>query len=150
MTQELKSCGCNGSTAKAKFFVDWNVGAKLKLIFILVFSLMLVGCKTVQPISIKTLHDSIYVRDSVIINNLERVVDSIHIVGDTIHHYHINYVYTTKEVWRDKNQVCKDSVQEFGTMAPKAPKFYKRNTSKWWLYLLVLLVGLCFVVKRYR
>ena len=69
MTRELKSCGCNGSTAKAKSSWDWNVGATLKLIFILVFSVMLVGCKTAQPISIKTLHVSIYVRDSVIINN---------------------------------------------------------------------------------
>lgn len=150
MTQELKSCGCNGSTAKAKFFVDWNVGAKLKLIFILVFSLMLAGCKTVQPICIKTLHDSIYVRDSVIINNLERVVDSVHIVGDTIHHYHISYVYNTKEIWRDNNQVRKDSVQYFGLPAPKAPNFYQKNTYNTWLYPLVLLVGLFFVVKRSR
>ena len=130
MTQELKSCGCNGSTAKAKFYADWNVGAKLKSIFILVFSLMLVGCKSVQPISIKTLHDSIYVRDSVIINNLERVVDSIHTVGDTIHHYHISYVYNTKEIWRDKNQVHKDSVREVGTTAPKAPKSDKKDSGK--------------------
>ena len=130
--------------------MDLNVGAKLKLIFILVFSLMLVGCKTVQPICIKTLHDSIYVRDSVIINNLERVVDSVHIVGDTIHHYHISYVYNTKEIWRDKNQVQKDSVREVGTTAPKAQKFYKKNTSKWWLYPLVLFLGLYFVVKRSR
>lgn len=150
MTQELKSCGCNGSTAKAKFFVDWNVGAKLKLIFILVFSLMLVGCKTVQPICIKTLHDSIYVRDSVIINNLERIVDSVHIVGDTIHHYHISYVYNTKEIWRDKNKVHKDSVREVGTTAPKVPKSDKKNSVKWWLYPLVLLVGLCLFVKRSR
>ena len=150
MTQELKSFGCNGSTAKVKFFADWNVGAKLKLIFILAFSLMLIGCKTVQPISIKTLHDSIYVRDSIIINNLERVVDSVHIVGDTIHHYHNSYFYTTKEMWRDKNQVRKDSVQYFGLSAPNAPFFYKKNTFDTWFYPLVLLVGLYFVVKRSR
>ena len=150
MIQELKSCGCNGSTAKAKFFADWYVGAKLKLIFISVFSLMLAGCKSVQPINTKAIHDSIFVRDSVVINNLERVVDSVHIVGDTIHHYHISYVYNTKEIWRDKNKVHKDSVREVGTTAPKAPKFYKKNTSKWWLYPLVLLVGLCLFVKRSR
>ena len=150
MTQELKSFGCNGSTAKVKFFADWNVGAKLKLTSILVFSLVLVGCKSVQPICTKTIHDSIFVRDSVIINNLERVVDSVHVVGDTIHHYHITYVYNTKEMWRDKNQVRQDSVQEVGTMATKSPKFYKKNTFKWWLYPLVLLVGLCLLVKRSR
>lgn len=103
-----------------------------------------------QPISIKTLHDSIYVRDSVIINNQERVVDSVYIVGDTIHHYHISYVYNTKEIWRDKNKVHKDSVREVGTTAPKAPKSDKKNSVKWWLYPLVLLVGLYFVVKRSR
>ena len=150
MTRELKSCGCNGSTVKVKSFWDWNVGEKLKLIFILAFSFMLVGCKTAQPISIKTLHDSIYVRDSVIINNLERVVDSVHIVGDTIHHYHISYVYNTKEIWRNKNQVQKDSVREVGTKVPKLPKSDKKNSGKWWLYPLVLLVGLVFVVKRSR
>ena len=116
----------------------------------MVFSLMLVGCKSVQPISIKTLHDSIYVRDSVIINNLEKVVDSVHIVGDTIHHYHISYVYNTKEIWRDNNRERKDSVQYFGLPAPKAPNFYQKNTSNTWLYPLVLLVGLYFVVKRSR
>lgn len=150
MTQELKNCGCNGSTAKAKFFADWNVGAKLKLIFISVFSLMLVGCKSVQSINTKAIHDSIFVRDSVVINNLERVVDSVHIVGDTIHHYHISYVYNTKEIWRDKNKVHKDSVREVGTTAPKAPKSDKKNSVKWWLYPLVLLVGLCLFVKRSR
>lgn len=150
MIQELKSCGCNGSTVKAKFSADWNVGAKLKLIFISVFSLMLVGCKSVQTTNTKAIHDSIFVRDSVVINNLERVVDSVHIVGDTIHHYHISYVYNTKEIWRDKNKVHKDSVREVGTTAPKAPKFYKKNTSKWWIYPLVLLLGLYFVVKRSR
>lgn len=111
---------------------------------------MLVGCKTAQPISIKTLHDSIYVRDSVIINNLERVVDSVYIVGDTIHHYHISYVYNTKEIWRNKNQVQKDSVREVGTKVPKAPKSDKKNSVKWWLYPLVLLVGLVLFVKRSR
>lgn len=150
MTQELKNCGCNGSTAKAKFFADWNVGAKLKLIFISVFSLMLVGCKSVQSINTKAIHDSIFVRDSVVINNLERVVDSVHIVGDTIHHYHISYVYNTKEIWRDKNKVHKDSVREVGTTAPKSPKSDKKNSVKWWLYPLVLLVGLCLFVKRSR
>lgn len=111
---------------------------------------MLVGCKSVQTINTKAIHDSIFVRDSVVINNLERVVDSVHIVGDTIHHYHISYVYNTKEIWRDKNKVHKDSVREVGTTAPKAPKFYKKNTSKWWIYPLVLLLGLYFVVKRSR
>lgn len=111
---------------------------------------MLVGCKTAQPISIKTLHDSIYVRDSVIINNLERVVDSVHIVGDTILHYHISYVYNTKEIWRNKNKVQKDIVREVGTKVPKLPKSDKKNSGKWWLYPLVLLVGLVFVVKRSR
>lgn len=111
---------------------------------------MLVGCKSVQPICIKASHDTIFVRDSVIINNLERVVDSVHVVGDTIHHYHITYVYNTKEMWRDKNQVRKDSVQEVGTMAPKAPKSDKKNSVKWWLYPLVLLVGFVLGVKRSR
>lgn len=103
-----------------------------------------------QSINTKAIHDSIFVRDSVVINNLERVVDSVHIVGDTIHHYHISYVYNTKEIWRDKNKVHKDSVREVGTTAPKAPKSDKKNSVKWWLYPLVLLVGLCLFVKRSR
>lgn len=103
-----------------------------------------------QPICTKTIHDSIFVRDSVVFNNLERVVDSVRIVGDTIHHYHITYVYNTKEMWRDNNEVRKDSVREVGKTAPKAPKSDKKNSVKWWLYPLVLLVGFVLGVKRSR
>lgn len=129
--------------------MDWNVGAKLKLIFILVFSVMLVGCNTVQPIC-TTKHESNFVRDSVVVCNFERVVDSVRLAGDTIHHYHIKYFYVNKEKWRDNNEVRKDSVREVWAKAPKTPKSDKKNSEKWWLYPLVLLVGLVLVVKRSR
>ena len=126
-----------------------SVGAKLKLIFILVFSFLLSGCKTVQP-TYTSKHESNFVRDSVVVCNFERVVDSVRLAGDTIHHYHIKYFYVNKEKWRDNNEVRKDSVREIYGMIPKAPKSDKKNSGKWWLYPLVLLVGLVLAVKRSR
>lgn len=127
-----------------------NVGAKWRLIFISVFSFLLCGCKTVQPMCTIYKHDTLVVRDSVIVSNFERVVDSVRLAGDTIHHYHIKYVYMNKEKWREKNEVRKDSVREVGITAPKAPKSDKKNSVKWWLYPLVLLVGFVLGVKRSR
>ena len=127
-----------------------SVGAKWRLIFISVFSVSLVGCKTVQPICTISKHDTLVVRDSVIVSNFERVVDSVRLQGDTIHHYHIQYIYMNKEKWREKNEVRKDSVREVGKTAPKAPKSDKKNSVKWWLYPLVLLVGFVLGVKRSR
>lgn len=115
----------------------------------MVFSLLLSGCKTVQPIN-TTKYESNFVRDSVVVCNFERVVDSVRLAGDTIHHYHIKYFYVNKEKWRDNNEVRKDSVREVLTKAPKAPKSDKKNSVKWWLYPLVLLVGFVLGVKRSR
>ena len=115
----------------------------------MVFSFLLSGCKTVLPIC-TTMYESNFVRDSVVVCNFERVVDSVRLAGDTIHHYHIKYFYVNKEKWRDNNEVRKDSVREVWAKVPKAPKSDKKNSGKWWLYPLVLLVGLVLVVKRSR
>ena len=148
MTKKLRLCGCSGATAKVKSFVGSRLAGSLSALFILAVSLLLVSCRTVQPICTITKTDSVFFRDSVFINNFERVVDSVRQNGDTIHHYHTKYIFKELGRVQEQNIVSKDSVNYVPYLEKKP---YKSNDSFWFwafIFLLSIIVAYAFGVKR--
>lgn len=151
MTDKFMIYGKSGSTAKAKSYKVWWTDVKARLIFILVFSLFaLTSCKTVQPISTIVQNDTLIIRDSVFCTNVEKIYDSVFIQGDTVHHYHIQYMYRDKLKTSDVKNVRNDKVKECPISRDKQTKSDKKNSFWAWLTPLVLLMGLVFGLTRSR
>lgn len=103
-----------------------------------------------QPICTTTKIDSVVIRDSVYINNFERIVDSVLLFGDTVYHYHTKYIY--KELGRVEEQknVSKDTVNIVRYSEKKQTKS-KGNLGFWaFIFLLILIVTYAFGVRRSR
>lgn len=103
-----------------------------------------------QPISTTTKIDSVVIRDSVYINNFERIVDSVLLFGDTVHHYHTKYIY--KELGRvnEQRNVSKDTVNIVRYSEKKQSKS-KGNKGLWaFILLLTLIVTYALGVRRSR
>lgn len=141
--------GKSGFTAKAKSYKVWLTDVKARLIFILVFSsLALTGCKTVQPTTTIIQNDTLIIHDSVFCNNIQKIYDSVYIQGDTVHHYHIQYVFRDKLKTSDTKEARNEKEKECPKCSDKVEKSDKWNSLFTWLNPIVLIVGLVFCLKR--
>ena len=150
MTRKLRLCGCSGATAKVKSFVGSRLAGSLSALFILAVSLFFVSCRTVQPIRTLTKIDSVFFRDSVFINNYEKVVDSIRQNGDTIHHYHTKYIFKELGRVKEQNILSKDTVNN-AQYLEKKPSKSNGNLGFWaFIFFLLLIVTYILGVTRSR
>ena len=150
MTKKLRLCGCSGVTAKEKSFGDSRLAGSLSALFILVVSLLSVSCRTVQPICTISKTDSVFFRDSVFINNFEKVVDSVRQSGDTIHHYHTKYIFKEMGRVQEQTSVSKDTVNNEQYLGKKPLK--SKGNLGFWVFVLLLtsIVAYGFGVTRSR
>lgn len=148
MTKKLRLCGCSGVTVKGKSFGDSRLAGSRSALFILAISLLFVSCRTVQPIITTTKTDSVFFRDSVFINNYEKVVDSVRQNGDTIHHYHTKYIF--KEIGRiqEQNIASKDSINYVPYSEKKLSKSNDNFCFRAFIFLLFIIVAYAFGLKR--
>ena len=103
-----------------------------------------------QPICTTTKIDSVVTRDSVYINNFERIVDSVLLSGDTVHHYHIKYIYKELGRFQEQKNVSKDTVNIVRYSEKKQSKS-KGNKGFWaFIFLLTLIVTYALGVRRSR
>lgn len=150
MTKKSNHCGSNGSIAMGKYLKDLLHVERVSVIFILAVSLFFVSCRTVKPSCTITKIDSVFIRDSVYINNFERIVDSVRQCGDTIHHYHTKYIFKEFGRVQDQKTVSKDTVNNVQYLEKKTSKS-KGNLGFWtFIFLLVLIVTYVFGVTRSR
>lgn len=150
MTKKSNRCGCSGYIAKEKFFGVSKYAGRLNVIFILVVSLLFVSCRTVKPACIITKTDSVFIRDSVYINNFERIVDSVRQSADTIHHFRTKFIFKELGRVQEHNSVSKDTVNIVRYSEKKKTKS-KGNLGFWaFIFLLSLIVTYTFGVSRSR
>lgn len=103
-----------------------------------------------QPICTVTKTDSVFIRDSVFINNFEKIVDSVRQAGDTIHHYHTKYIYKERGRVNEQKEVKKDTIKIVQNSADKAAKS-KGNLGFWvFVFLLSSIVTYILGVRRSR
>lgn len=101
-----------------------------------------------QPTMTIIHNDTLRIRDSIFCTNIQKIYDSVYIQGDTVHHYHIQYVYRDRRKTSDTKVVRNDSVKECPKSSDKLKKSDKKNSLLTWLIPLVLIVGLVFSIKR--
>ena len=84
------------------------------------------------------------------INNFARIVDSVLLSGDTVHHYHIKYIYKELGRVQEQKNVSKDTVNFVRYLEKKQTKS-KGNLGFWaFIFLLSLIVTYAFGVRRSR
>lgn len=84
------------------------------------------------------------------INNFERIVDSVLLSGDTVHHYHTKYFYKELGRVQEQKNVSKDTVNIVRYSEKKQTKS-KGNLGFWaFIFLLSLIVTYTFGVRRSR
>lgn len=143
-------CGSSGSIVREKYLKVLSFAENLNALFILAVSLLFVSCRTVQPIFTTTKIDSVVIRDSVYINNFERIVDSVLLSGDTVHHYHTKYIYKELGRVQEQKNVSKDTVNIVRYSEKKQSKS-KGNKGFWaFIFLLTLIVTYALGVRRSR
>lgn len=101
-----------------------------------------------QPTRTIIQNDTLIIRDSVFCNNIQKIYDSVYIQGDTVHHYHIKYVYRDRMKISESKEAKKEKEKECPKSSDKLEKSDKWNSLLTWLNPLVLIVGLVFCLKR--
>lgn len=103
-----------------------------------------------QPIRTITKIDSVFFRDSIFINNYEKVVDSVRQSGDTIHHYHTKYIFKVMGRVQEQTSVSKDTVNNVQYLEKKPSK--SKGNLWFWVFVLLLtaIVTYGFGVTRSR
>lgn len=84
------------------------------------------------------------------INNFERIVDSVLLFGDTVHHYHIKYIYKELGRVQEQKNLSKDTVNIVRYSEKKAIKPNGNLGFFGVLFLLLLIVTYAFGVRRSR
>lgn len=84
------------------------------------------------------------------INNFERIVDSVFLSGDTVHHYHTKYIFKELDRVKEQKNVSKDTVNIVRYSEKKQSKS-KGNKGFWaFIFLLTLIVTYALGVRRSR